>query len=60
MSFDEDDPPQYSDFAYLSFTIAMTFQVSGTDLQNKAFHRTALQHAWISFPRGTVIRSRSV
>lgn len=29
----QDDPPQYSDFAYLAFTIGLTFQVSDTDLK---------------------------
>lgn len=60
VSFYEVDPPQYSEFAYLSFAGGMTFQVSDTDLQNKAFRRTARQHAWIPFPLSTVIRSRSV
>lgn len=60
MSFNEDDPPQYTDFAYLSFTIGMTFQVSATDLQSKAFRRMALHHAWISFPLGAVIITASI
>ncbi len=25
IDFNQDDPPQYSDFAYLAFTIGMTF-----------------------------------
>jgi len=60
VSFNEDDPPQYTDFAYLSFTIGMTFQVSDTDLQSKAFRRMALHHAWISFPLGAVIIAASI
>ena len=27
------DPPEYGDFAYLAFTIGMTFQVSDTDIK---------------------------
>ncbi len=60
IDFNEDDPPQYSDFAYLAFTIGMTFQVSDTNLQTKAIRRTALRHALISFPLGTVIIATSI
>jgi uncharacterized membrane protein len=38
----------------------MTFQVSDTDLQAKALRRTALRHALISFPLGTVIIATSI
>lgn len=60
IDFNEDDPPQYSDFAYLSFTIGMTFQVSDTDLQSKEIRRTALRHAWLSFPLGAVIIATTI
>ena len=60
IDFNEDEPPQYSDFAYLAFTIGMTFQVSDTNLQNKTIRRTALRHALISFPLGTVIIATSI
>ena len=60
VSFNEDDLPKYRDFAYLAFTIAMTFQVSDTDLQSKPFRRTCLRHAWISFPLGAVIIAVSI
>jgi uncharacterized membrane protein len=49
IDFNEDDPPQYSDFAYLAFTIGMTFQVSDTNLQTKPIRRTLLRHALLSF-----------
>ncbi|MET0864455.1 MAG: DUF1345 domain-containing protein [Nakamurella sp.] len=49
IDFNEDDPPQYSDFAYLAFTIGMTFQVSDTDLQTKQIRQTLLRHALLSF-----------
>ena len=60
IDFNEDEPPQYSDFAYLAFTIGMTFQVSDTNLQTKTMRRTALRHALISFPLGTVIIATSI
>jgi uncharacterized membrane protein len=60
IDFNETDPPQYSDFAYLAFTIGMTFQVSDTDIQTKQIRRTALRHAWLSFPLGAVIIATSI
>ncbi len=60
ISFNEDEDPEYSDFAYLSFTIGMTFQVSDTNIEHKAIRRTALRHAWISFPLGAVIIASSI
>ncbi len=55
IDFNEKDPPDYGDFAYLAFTIGMTFQVSDTDLQTKAIRREVLRQALLSFLFGTVI-----
>lgn len=60
IDFNEPDRPAYSDFAYLSFTIGMTFQVSDTDIGSKQIRRTALRHAWLSFPLGAVIIAASI
>jgi len=60
IDFNESASPQYSDFAYLSFTIGMTFQVSDTDIQNTQIRRTALRHALLSFPLGAVIIAASI
>jgi len=55
IDFNEKAPPDYMDFAYLAFTIGMTFQVSDTDLTSKPMRRTALRHALISYLFGAVI-----
>lgn len=55
VDFNEQDPPQYSDFAYLSFTLGMTFQVSDTDLQTKQIRATALRQSLLSYLFGVVI-----
>jgi len=55
IDFNEKAPPQYADFAYLAFTIGMTFQVSDTDLKLKSMRWTALRHALISYLFGAVI-----
>src|ERR671923_307919 len=49
IDFNDDDPPDYRDFAYLALTIGMTFQVSDTSLTSKAMRRTAIRHALLSF-----------
>jgi len=55
VDFNEAHPPQYSDFAYLAFTIGMTYQVSDTTLRNRVLRRTVLVHALISYVFGVVI-----
>ena len=50
-----DEDPDYGDFAYLAFTIGMTFQVSDTDLQSRQIRRVLLGHAMLSYLFGTVI-----
>jgi len=55
IDFNEDDPPDYRDFAYLAFTIGMTYQVSDTDLKTKDIRRTALKHGLLSYLFGTAV-----
>jgi len=55
VSFNQDEPPCYRDFAYLALTIGMTFQVSDTDVQSSEVRRSVLQHALISYLFGAVI-----
>lgn len=49
------DPPDYQDFAYVAFTVGMTFQVSDTDIQARTIRRTVLRHALLSYLFGAVI-----
>jgi uncharacterized membrane protein len=55
IDFNEPDRPNYVDFAYLTFTVGMTFQVSDTNITSKLIRRTALAHALISYFFGAVI-----
>lgn len=55
IDFNEKDPPTYIDFAYMAFTIGMTFQVSDTDITEKAMRAMALRHALLSYLFGAVI-----
>ena len=53
--FHESARPAFSDFAYLAFTVGMTFQVSDTELNSKEFRATVLRHSLLSYLFGTVI-----
>lgn len=55
IDFNEDDPPQYSDFAYLAFTVGMAFQVSDTDIKAKAIRATVLRQGLIAYVFGAVV-----
>jgi uncharacterized membrane protein len=55
IDFNGSGPPDYTDFAYLAFTIGMTFQVSDTAIGSRDIRRAALRHAWLSFPLDVVI-----
>lgn len=54
---DQDDPqqPSYRDFAYVAFTIGMTYQVSDTTLRDPLIRRSVLGHAALSYLFGVVI-----
>jgi uncharacterized membrane protein len=60
IDFNGTGAPDYHDFAYLAFTIGMTFQISDTNLQSKQIRRTVLRHAWLSFPLVTVIIATAI
>ena len=53
-------PPDYRDFAYLAFTIGMTYQVSDTMLRDRGIRRTVLVHAFLSYVFGVVIVAAGV
>ena len=55
-----DDLPAYVDFAYLAFTIGMTYQVSDTDLKTRSIRATALRQALLSFVLGAIILATTI
>jgi uncharacterized membrane protein len=52
--------PNYRDFAYVAFTIGMTYQVSDTTVRDPRIRRTVLSHALLSYLFGVVIVGGSV
>jgi len=55
-----DEPPDYADFAYLAFTLGMTYQVSDTPFTARELRRTALRHTLLSYLFGVVIAATIV
>lgn len=49
------DDPNYLDFAYLSLTVAMTFQVSDTNITSRSMRRLLMRHVLLSYFFATVI-----
>jgi uncharacterized membrane protein len=60
IEFNSKEAPAYRDFAYLAFTIGMTFQVSDTSLKTGEFRAAALRHALLSYLFGAVIIATTI
>ena len=60
LEFQQKAKPRYVDFAYLAFTIGMTFQVSDTEIQDYTIRKTVLHHALLSYLFGTVIVATTI
>ncbi len=60
IDFKNDLAPAYSDFAYVAFTIGMTFQVADTDVRSPAIRAAVIRHAGLSYLFGTVIVASAI
>ena len=60
LDFHGDTPPDYLDFAYLAFTVGMTYQVSDTEVRDPAIRRAVLRQALISYLFGAVIIAATI
>lgn len=55
LDFPGKEEPDYLDFAYFSFVLGMTFQVSDISITSKKLRKIALLHSLISFSFNTVV-----
>ncbi len=55
LGFPDEEDPDYIDFAYFSFVIGMTFQVSDVTISARHIRRIVLLHGLLSFMFNTVI-----
>jgi uncharacterized membrane protein len=60
ITFGGPDRPTYADFAYFSFVIGMTYQVSDTTLNGTTIRRTVLGHSLLAYLFGTGIVAGAV
>jgi uncharacterized membrane protein len=60
VDFHDRDEPSYKDFAYLAFTVGMTFQVSDTEINSRTIRATILHHALISYLFGAIILAATI
>ena len=60
IDFNQKAPPAYLDFAYLGFTIGMTYQVSDTTVGDPYIRRMVLRHALLSYLLGAVVLAISI
>ncbi|MEP6713847.1 MAG: DUF1345 domain-containing protein [Ferruginibacter sp.] len=55
LDFPGEKDPDYLDFAYFSFVLGMTFQVSDISITSKRLRKIALLHSLVSFGFNTVV-----
>jgi uncharacterized membrane protein len=60
IDFNSDAPPRYVDFAYVAFTLGMTYQVSDTDIQSSRIRAAMLRQALLSYLFGSVILATTI
>ena len=60
IDFHDNEDPEYADFAYVAFTLGMTFQVSDTDFTSKTIRAAALRHALLSYVFGIAVIAMTI
>jgi uncharacterized membrane protein len=60
LEFPDDKEPNYLDFAYFSFVIGMTCQVSDVQISSKSLRSLALVHGVLSFCFNTIILALTI
>jgi len=60
LDFHGETPPDYRDFAYMAFTVGMTYQVSDTEVRDPAIRRLVLQQALLSYLFGAFIIAATI
>jgi uncharacterized membrane protein len=55
INFHDPEPPRFRDFAYLAYTVGMTYQVSDTEIGLTSIRAKVLRHALLSYLFGAVV-----
>jgi uncharacterized membrane protein len=60
IDFNQQEPPRYADFAYVGFTLGMTYQVSDTTISDSAIRGMVLRQSLISYVLGAIVIATTV
>lgn len=60
IDFNQEEAPAYSDFAYVGFTLGMTYQVSDTTISSSRIRRIVLEQSLLSYLLGAVVVATTV
>ena len=60
IDFHGDEQPCFRDFAYVAFTLGMTYQVSDTNLTSQDIRSAALRHALLSYVFGIAVIAMTI
>ncbi len=55
INFHDREQPCFQDFAYVAYTVGMTYQVSDTEICLRSIRATVLRHAMLSYLLGAVV-----
>jgi uncharacterized membrane protein len=60
IDFGHPELPAYSDFAYVAFTVGMSFAIADTQVADTSIRKVALWHALLSYLFGTIVIAGAV
>lgn len=60
IDFNQDEPPRYTDIAYMAFSLGMTYQVSDTAIKDHSIRAEALKHSLLAFVFATLILATTI
>jgi uncharacterized membrane protein len=61
INFHDPERPRFRDFAYMAYTVGMTYQVSDTEIGLSSIRATVLRHALLSYSSARLSwQSRSI
>lgn len=60
IGFNQQEPPAYLDFAYMAFSLGMTYQVSDNAISTARIRKTALVHSLLAFAFGVGITATTI
>jgi uncharacterized membrane protein len=60
IDFNQKEPPAYLDFAYVGFTLGMTYQVSDTTISDSGIRAMVLRQSLVSYLLGAIVIATTV